>query len=155
MIYFLLSKDFRVFCKFSFTLTLLSLSLSTVRGLECYACERQSGNKDKCIKTTKQCEQVHDVCKAVVSWQLPDHWTPYGNRMHHVSKECGVRTQCEAERKENINHCRRDWFADWSCIECCSGDLCNYYVTLTASRLTGRIVLLLCSTMLASIYFAF
>ena len=25
---------------------------------------------------------------------------------------------------------KRDWYNDWACVECCTGDLCNYYVTV-------------------------
>ena len=29
--------------------------------------------------------------------------------------------------------CKRDWYVynDWACVECCQGDLCNYYVTVS------------------------
>ena len=27
--------------------------------------------------------------------------------------------------------CKRDWYNDWASVECCQGDLCNYYVTVS------------------------
>lgn len=37
--------------------------------LECYVCLGQRTNKDKCIKTTIQCEQEQDACKTQIRWQ--------------------------------------------------------------------------------------
>ena len=37
-------------------------------GLECYACSNQDSNMDKCIKTTKQCEENQDTCLTHVKW---------------------------------------------------------------------------------------
>ena len=25
----------------------------------------------------------------------------------------------------------RDWYRDWDCVECCQGDRCNYYATVS------------------------
>ena len=36
--------------------------------LECYACENQDSNKDKCIKTTKQCLEHEDICITKIRW---------------------------------------------------------------------------------------
>lgn len=36
--------------------------------LECYACENQDSNKDKCIKTSIQCEEHMDMCMTEVKW---------------------------------------------------------------------------------------
>lgn len=98
--------------------------------LECYACTRQDGNKDKCVKTTKQCEEHQDICISTIEWGLPRYWVPYGDRVHYVSKECSITSVCEQIKEETNRKCKRDWFNDWTCVECCSGDLCNYYVTL-------------------------
>ena len=40
--------------------------------------------------------------------------------------------QCEAKKAEMAKTCKRDWFADWACYECCFGDRCNYYVTVSS-----------------------
>ena len=62
---------------------------------------------------------------------VPPYWTPYGDRMHYVDKDCATRAQCTQAQAEVLRFCRRDWFDDWACVECCAGDLCNYYVTVT------------------------
>ena len=36
--------------------------------LECYSCSNQDGNKDKCVKTSKQCEQNQDACTSYIRW---------------------------------------------------------------------------------------
>ena len=58
----------------------LLLFVQCSEGLECYACENQDSNKDKCIKTTKQCEEHEDVCLTSIKWGLPPYWVPYGDR---------------------------------------------------------------------------
>ena len=62
-------------------------------------------------------------------------------RMHYVFKGCDTQRQCESRQHAMMPQCKRDWYDDWSCMECCSGDLCNYYVTLTASALTASTAL--------------
>jgi len=105
-----------------------------VDGLECYACAMQETNTDKCIKTTKQCEEHQDRCMSTLAWGAPPKWMPYGHRVYYVSKECETAYNCDVLRSEGRNKCKRDWYRDWQCFECCTGDLCNYYVTLGANR---------------------
>ncbi|ELU10905.1 hypothetical protein CAPTEDRAFT_155769 [Capitella teleta] len=103
--------------------------------LECYACKNQDTNKDKCVKTTIQCEENQDTCITTIKWGLPPYWTPYGERFHYVDKDCDTRNHCAQLKEESKLHCKRDWFDDWACVECCTGDLCNYYVTLGADSI--------------------
>ena len=37
--------------------------------LECYECKDQSDNKDKCIKTTIQCEEDQDACGTTINYK--------------------------------------------------------------------------------------
>jgi len=108
--------------------------VSTGFALECYTCTQQDSNKDKCIKTTKQCEQYQDACVAEIRWAIPPYWTPRGYRIHYISKNCATSTSCAARRKAAEDGCMRDWWLDWYCVECCQGDLCNHYVTLGSTR---------------------
>jgi len=110
-------------------LCLLGL-ISTVSSLECYACRNQDNNKDKCAKTTKQCEEYEDTCVSYVGWQVPPYWTPRGERINFISKDCIQYDRCEQLKREHRVSCKRDWYNDWNCVECCQGDLCNYYVTM-------------------------
>ncbi|KAK2142362.1 hypothetical protein LSH36_965g01089 [Paralvinella palmiformis] len=100
-------------------------------GLECYACSNQDSNMDKCIKTTKQCEENQDTCLTHVKWGLPPYWIPYGTRQHYVEKDCSTHTICDELRRSVMRKCRRDWWDDWECYECCRGDMCNYYATVS------------------------
>merc|ERR1712004_782214 len=114
----------------------------SVYGLECYVCEEQEGNKDKCAKTTKQCEEHEDICLTNIQWKLPPYWVPYGDRFHSVSKDCSTASICNKKKTEMMPHCKRDWYNDWGCVECCSGDKCNYYATLSANTAGPSSVLL-------------
>lgn len=109
--------------------------------LECYTCRDQDGNKDKCIKTTKQCEQHQDACTTLINWGIPPYWTPRGDRIHFISKDCDTRSGCDRRKIAVQSRCKRDWYLDWNCVDCCTGDLCNYYVTLGAGSIRANTVL--------------
>merc|ERR1712168_809501 len=93
-------------------------------------CENQETNTDKCIKTTKQCLKHEDICMSQVAWGLPPYWVPYGDRMFNISKTCATSRSCLQQKSAKMPFCKRDWYNDWHCIECCTGDKCDYYVTL-------------------------
>ena len=77
--------------------------------------------------------------------------TPRGERRHYLSKSCATSDGCQKSKyltvdflfKQNkVNRniftyqvlyaftpvCTRNWYDDWSCVECCKGDRCNKYV---------------------------
>lgn len=110
----------------------LTLAVSTVFSLECYVCENQPNNKDKCIKTTIQCEMNYDTCMSVFKQVQAPFWTPRMKRIFLISKSCNTTAACQKYRHHlNKNQiCSRDWYLDWECAECCQGEKCNYYVTL-------------------------
>ena len=70
----------KVLCGYVYIITDVMLSFVSVTSLECYACYNQPGNKDKCIKTTKQCLEHEDICQSTISWQCE-----YGLCMKHLS----------------------------------------------------------------------
>lgn len=107
---------------------------SAVSALECYSCSNQDSNREKCIKTSKQCEEYDDGCVSIIRWQIPPYWTPRGNRIHIIEKDCITQQKCADKQNQYRTSCVRDWYLDWQCVECCTGDLCNYYVTMGSSR---------------------
>jgi len=117
-----------------YVLIILSACISIVSSLECYACLNQDNNRDKCVTTTKQCDQFQDACTTYVRWGIPPYWTPHGDRQYHISKDCDTRVGCNKRQSAMQTHCKRDWYLDWACVECCTGDLCNYYVTMGAGN---------------------
>lgn len=123
-----------------FVLTFFAL-ISTVIALECYTCEEQDRNNNKCKSTTKQCEQFQDACTSYVRWGIPPYWTPRGDRIYFISKNCDTMAGCEKRQAATYMTCKRDWYNDWACVECCSGDLCNYFVTLGAGSVTSSVSL--------------
>jgi lymphocyte antigen 6 complex locus protein D/E/F/G6/H len=126
-------------------LVLLSF-VSLGAALECYTCTVQDNNKEKCVKTTKQCEQYQDCCVTEVRWAIPPYWTPDGHRIHYISKNCDTSQNCANRKQAAQSGCVRDWWLDWYCVECCQGDMCNYYVTMGSSRLRGSLLFLLLTT---------
>lgn len=44
------------------------------QALECYVCEQQEGNDDKCIKTVRMCQRYEDTCATLVLYTTPHEW---------------------------------------------------------------------------------
>jgi len=74
--------------------------------------------------------QIIMLCH-VLAMSVPPYWTPRGNRIHIIEKDCTTQQQCADKQLVFQTSCVRDWYLDWSCVECCTGDLCNYYVTVS------------------------
>lgn len=62
---------------------------------------------------------------------VPPYWTPGGVRIHYITKGCDTNPDCERKKDTNKLHCKRDWWNDWTCYDCCNGPKCNYYVTVS------------------------
>ncbi len=45
-----------------------------VNSLECYVCEQQEGNDDKCVKTVRMCQRHEDTCASLILWTTPHEW---------------------------------------------------------------------------------
>ncbi|BFZ15371.1 hypothetical protein BsWGS_18410 [Bradybaena similaris] len=119
--------------------------VGTGLGLECYVCHNQPDNKDKCVKTSVQCEEEQDTCMTHIEWRAPVFWTPRSEKIHYVHKSCNSSSYCASQQREVGIKCMRDWYRDWACYECCQGDRCNFYVTLGVSGLLPSFFLLLMS----------
>lgn len=113
--------------------------------LECYVCQNQPDNRDKCVKTTVQCEESQDTCLTHIEWRAPDFWTPRSEKIHYVHKQCHSSKYCSDMQREVGMKCMRDWYRDWECYECCQGDRCNFYVTLGSSAVIPSIIILITS----------
>ncbi|OAF65891.1 hypothetical protein A3Q56_06386 [Intoshia linei] len=98
--------------------------------LQCYACINEDDNTDKCKKTVVQCKQYDNACVTRVRYGIAPYWVPNGIRQFYISKYCQSMVNCLKDENARRTRCKRDWYRDWECIECCSGDLCNYYVTI-------------------------
>ncbi|VDP64604.1 unnamed protein product [Schistosoma mattheei] len=102
-----------------------------VLSMECYVCRNQEGNKDKCIKTTMQCLEDEHSCITNISYTIPPYWSPMGERTHFLWKACISTEECERQKEIAGKTCQREWYMDWRCVECCQGELCNYYATVS------------------------
>ena len=69
----------------------------------------------------------------------PKYWTPRSERIYSIDKSCDVRENCEQEQKLLGLSCMRDWYRDWRCTECCQGDRCNYYVTVSKITISSEL----------------
>ncbi|CAF2057635.1 unnamed protein product [Rotaria magnacalcarata] len=128
--------------------------LSVTYGLECYVCEQQEGNDDKCVKTVRMCQRYEDTCATLILYTTPHEWTPRLERRHYISKGCDTRDACTRLLYGLASVCTRNWYEDWACVECCQGDRCNRYVVLGSNNIRAS-VLLLAMMSLASLFIRF
>lgn len=63
----------------------------------------------------------------------PVFWTPRSEKIHYVHKSCNSSSYCAQQQRDVGIKCMRDWYRDWECYECCQGDRCNFYVTVSDS----------------------
>lgn len=115
-------------------LVIISL-LEVVSTYECYVCTQQPDNNGKCIKTVRTCEVGENSCLTIVRWGSTPYWDPTGSKQHYIEKRCATSSVCELERQNKSHRCDRIWYNDWECVECCTGDRCNYFITLGSSSI--------------------
>jgi len=117
----------------AFFATLLFCLMSTVTSLSCYVCDNEGWNWGGCTRSFVQCKPFQDSCASYASFALPIQYAPRSERWLSISKGCDTQSGCAARQNALAQStCMRSSYADWSCVECCTGDLCNYYVTLGA-----------------------
>lgn len=109
----------------------LIISRIPVLGLECYVCENQEDNNEKCVKTIKTCEHNQDVCLTEIRWGSTPYWSQGAKKQYYVSKRCSNKTECALTRQHYMPLCTHIWYQDWVCSDCCQGDRCNYYVIVS------------------------
>ncbi len=59
---------------------------------------------------------------------VPEDYSIKGYRRYYISKGCDTQSGCDKRRAATHTVCSKDYYRDWACVECCVGDLCNYYV---------------------------
>lgn len=112
----------------------LCLTVYSGYALECYVCQNQEGNIEKCLNTIKTCEPDEDVCLSEISWGSPPYWSQGATKQFYVSKRCASKRKCESRRQNQMSTCTHLWYVDWKCSECCQGDRCNYYIISGTSK---------------------
>lgn len=103
--------------------------------LECYVCTNQPDNKNKCAETVKICDLAQDQCLTEVRWGSAPNWALADQKQTFISKRCATKQECQEAISDKYHKCDRIWYNDWNCTTCCSGDKCNYYVTLAGSSI--------------------
>lgn len=73
------------------------------------------------------------IYKNVIFLTAPPYWVEGGIKQYYVSKKCATRAQCEAIKAKTMPYCTYLWYQDWKCAECCLGDRCNFYITVTTN----------------------
>lgn len=124
-------------------ISIFLIFISNTFALECYVCNEQEENNDKCSKTVKQCNETEDTCASYIFWTSPVEMTPRGERRFFLTKTCETSANCQKMMYAFTPICTRNWYDDWSCVECCKGDRCNKYVILGATGLSSSIKLLI------------
>lgn len=132
-------------------LTIQCLLIGISQQLECYVCQNQEDNKSKCTETVKICELEQEQCLTEVRWGSKPFWSLVGQKQHFVSKRCATKGECQESTADKEHKCDRIWYNDWNCTTCCSGDKCNYYVTLAATSIgkSSSPIMILASCILA------
>ncbi|XP_017762322.1 PREDICTED: ly6/PLAUR domain-containing protein 6B [Eufriesea mexicana] len=102
--------------------------------LECYVCTNQEGNREKCLRSTKICEQGQDTCFTEIRWGSTPYWSQGARKQFYVSKKCATKKECERIKHSNMKDCTYISYQDWKCSDCCQGDKCNYYVISMADK---------------------
>uniref|UniRef100_A0A8D8ZMK0 Uncharacterized protein n=1 Tax=Cacopsylla melanoneura TaxID=428564 RepID=A0A8D8ZMK0_9HEMI len=123
-------------------ITFIFLPIQMCKGLECYVCTNQEANTEKCLKTIKTCDQEEDACLSTINWGSPPYWSQGATKQYYVSKSCASKKYCEEFKKKNMPSCTYIWYQDWKCSECCSGDRCNYFVTLGSSSVKSNTLII-------------
>ncbi|XKL63010.1 hypothetical protein PGB90_005374 [Kerria lacca] len=122
-------------------LLIFFISLGVSFALECYVCKNQEKNHEKCLNTIQTCEQEEDMCLSEIKWGSPPYWTRGNTKQYYVSKRCSSRSECEKIIQKSMSSCTYIWYYDWKCSECCAGDRCNYYVTLTGNSIQNNVII--------------
>ena len=114
------------------TLSVFALLLDASFGIDCYTCFGKDWNSEECTRSVARCNQqvdnMQDTCATIVSWKPPDYATPMNARRYYIYKGCQVSSDCEALKMQMADKCNPAWGNDWTCVECCTGDRCNYNI---------------------------
>ena len=95
---------------YQYTSDPLNLSpYAAVLSLECYVCDNQDGNTEKCTKTIKTCEFEEDRCLSTIVWSTTPYWTQGAEKQYYVSKRCADEAQCDLEIKKSMELCHYIW----------------------------------------------
>lgn len=122
--------------------------------LECYVCQDQDNNQNKCLETVRICEIDQDQCLTEVRWGSTPFWALTERKHHFISKRCANKMECQEAIADKNHKCERIWYNDWNCTSCCSGDKCNYYVTLAGHSVQALSpILLILSYSFATLFY--
>ncbi|XP_052737517.1 uncharacterized protein LOC128198094 [Bicyclus anynana] len=128
-------------------------SIIKVTSLECYVCENQEDNTEKCVKTIKTCEYNQDVCLTEIKWGSTPYWSQGAKKQYYISKRCSNKTECATTRQHYMPLCTHIWYQDWICSDCCRGDRCNYYIISGGEIMKPAFTVLLSAAFLLQLYF--
>lgn len=137
----------------TFCLLTLSIKVQQTYQLECYVCQNQEDNKNKCAETVKICDLLQEQCLTEVKWGTRPYWALNSQKQHFISKRCATKQECTEATADKYHKCDRIQYNDWNCTTCCSGDKCNYYVTLSGYSIQPNISTSLFASFLVALVF--
>lgn len=133
-------------------LAAMTVLIEICESLECYVCTNQDKNEGKCLNTIKTCDQEQDMCLSEVFWSIPPYWSQGSEKQYYISKKCATRDECRRTNSKLMSSCTYIWYQDWKCSECCAGDRCNYFITLSGSAVQPSSIVLGLSIVCALVY---
>lgn len=124
--------------------------------IRCYRCEGENGNHDMCTDwyNSEVCDpSIYDTCLSIIKWRrklagnsssglLPpppgtDLWLPGNRREYEIHKSCSRKDSCMKLQNQLTSSCVRNFYMDWTCVECCNTPECNYWLDVSDLKLNG------------------
>ncbi|XP_014254404.1 uncharacterized protein LOC106669435 [Cimex lectularius] len=109
--------------------------------LDCFVCNLQDSNNEKCTQTIMTCKQNEEMCLTEIKWGTTPYWQAGAQKQYYFSKRCARKEHCRRTMNKYLPYCTYVWYEDWKCVDCCEGDKCNYYVISGSSRSSLSITL--------------
>jgi len=120
-------------------------------GLKCYTCSMQTSNaRSACTKNMTTCSPYQDTCTTIVHFTAPVGTASY--RKAFINKGCDSWRGCQYRSYVVNEFCDRNSYKDWGCVDCCTGDLCNYYVKMGSSHTTSSVSTLILTLIFCTIF---
>ena len=74
------------------------------------------------------------LTKFAFSSQGTPYWAPSGTKQFYISKWCSSKQHCDKVKANLTGKCDRISYNDWQCVDCCHGDKCNFFVTVSLAK---------------------
>ena len=81
------------------------------------------------ILAEAQCRNVTQFILNILCLStVPETFNARNYRRYYISKGCDTQSGCDKRRSATESACQKSYYNDWACVECCTGDSCNFHV---------------------------